>query len=261
MKRKHIAVLFFLVSLLTTSCSKMDALFRNGEPVTEHRTASEPFDIICMYNNINVDLKHSSHPRLELTCPKNLIDNIVTEIRNDSLIIRNDNDLNWLRSYDYSINLTVYYDSLREINYASIGRLTTQDTLYGRYTLDTLEDYGIHTFMLRTKEGCGDIDLTFSCNLLRNRFFNGTSCITLRGVVGYTEHIVRSYGTVHAEELDANFVNVTHESTNNLYLQVRNGGSLRAKLSSIGNLYYKGNPDPGKTRIECSSSGRAIKME
>jgi len=261
MKRNTIAVLFFLVSLIAASCSKMDALFRNGEPVTELRTPTEPFDIICMYNNVNVELRHSRHPHFELTCPKNLIDNIVTEIRNDSLIIRNDNDFNWLRSYDYNIDLTVYYDSLREINFASLGKLTSRDTLYGRHTLDTLEDFGIHTFMLRTKEGCGDIDLTFLCDVLRNRFFNGTSCITLHGVVGYTEHIVRSYGTVHAEDLDANMVNVTHESTNNLYLKVRNGGALHARLSSIGNLYYIGTPDPERTDIHCSSSGKAIKME
>ena len=90
MKRSLIAALYFLVSLLTLSCSKVDALFVNGEPVTETRSADEPFEIICMYNNVNVNLIQSNRPRFELTCPKNLIDNVVTEIRNDSLIIRND---------------------------------------------------------------------------------------------------------------------------------------------------------------------------
>lgn len=257
MKRNLIVALFFLVSLSVASCSK----FSNGNPVTEQRTVGEPFDIICMYNNVNVHLIHSQQPRMELTCPKNLIDNIVTEIRNDSLIIRNDNDFHWLRSYDYTIDLTVYYDSLREINYASIAKLTSQEPLCGRYSIDSTETIGRHAFMLRIKEGCGDIDLTFNCDVLRNRFFNGTSKITLRGIVSYTEHIVRSYGTVHAEELDANIVSVAHESTNDLYLRIRNGGSLRAQLHSIGNLYYKGNPNPNLTFIECTNNGRVIKLE
>ena len=259
MKREHIAVLFFLVSLLTVSCSKLDALFNNGEPITEQRPASEHFEIICMYNNVNVNLIQSRHPHFELTCPKNLIDNIVTEIRNDSLIIRNENDFNWLRSYDYSIDLDVYYDSLREINYASTARLTTQDTLTGCNVLDSIDGLPQKTFMLRTKEGCGDIDLTFNCDVLRDRFFNGTSYITLRGVSGYTEHIVRSYGTVHAETLDCNFVTVLSQSTNDVYVRVRNGGKLNVELYSIGNLYYIGNPY--EPNIHYHSDGRAIKIE
>ena len=259
MKRSLIAALYFLVSLLTLSCSKVDALFVNGEPVTETRSADEPFEIICMYNNVNVNLIQSNRPRFELTCPKNLIDNVVTEIRNDSLIIRNDNDFNWLRSYNYSIDLNVYFDSLCEINYASTGRLTTQDTLRGCFVLDVTDSISRRTFMLRTKEGCGDIDLTFNCDVLRQRFFNGTSHITIRGIAGYSEHIVRSYGTVHAENLDSNLINVLSESTNDIYVKVRNGGGLNAELFSIGNLYYKGNPK--NPNIKCYSEGRAIKME
>lgn len=257
MKRKHIAVLFFLVSMMATSCSKVDALFNNGEPITEQRSISQPFDVICMHDNINVELVHSSHPRLELTCPKNLIDNIITEIQGDSLIIWNDNDHNWLRSFDYNIDLTVYYDSLREINYCSNGRLHSSDTLVGRIVLDTLGDYGRRCFMLRILEGCGDIDLTFNCDVMRNRFFNGTSCITLHGEAGYSEYILRAYGTVHAQDLNTNIVNVLSESTNDLYLLMRNGGTLNARLYSIGNVYYIGNPWVSK---ECSGDGQVIKI-
>lgn len=261
MKRVIIAALYFLVSLTAVSCSKMDDLFGNGEPVSEVRQPDGPFCIICMYDNVNVNLKHSSRPRFELTCPKNLIDNIVTEVRNDSLIIRNDNNFNWLRSYDYTINMDLYFDSLCEINYASTARLTTQDTLRGCFVSDTAEGKLCHSFMLRTKEGCGDIDLMFNCDVLRDRFFNGTSYITLRGIAGYTEHIVRSYGTVHAEGLNSNIVSVMHESTNDLYLWVRNGGTLQVYLNSIGNLYYKGHPDPTRTHIRYNSTGKAYPLE
>ena len=261
MKRNRIAILFFLVSLLTASCTKMDALFNNGTPVTEQRNLEQSFEVICMYNNVNVNLVRDNHPHLELTCPENLIDNITTEIRHDSLIIKNENDFNWLRSYDYSIDLTIYYDSLREINYASTARLFSSDTLRGCYTIDTVDGDYKRSFMLRIKEGCGDIDLTFNCEVLRDRFFNGTSYVILRGVAGYSEHIVRSYGTVHAEGLDSNIITVLSESTNDLYIKIRNGGSLRAQLYSIGNLYYQGNPNPHLSSFDCYSDGQAIKIQ
>ena len=116
MKRNNVAILFFLVSLLTVSCSKVDRLFNNGKPVTEQRELGHTFNTISMYNNVNVKLIQSDHPHLELTCPENLIDNITTEIEGDTLVIKNENDFNWLRSFDYSIDLTVYYDNLLTIN-------------------------------------------------------------------------------------------------------------------------------------------------
>ena len=111
MQRNVIAVLFSLVSLMFTSCQKM--VFSNGEPITEERSVDESFTVVSMFNNVNVKLVHSQHPRLELTCPKNLIEKVTTEVKGDTLVVRNENDFNWIRSYDYSIDLTVYYDSLR----------------------------------------------------------------------------------------------------------------------------------------------------
>ena len=261
MKRNHIAALFFLVSLLATSCSKVDSLLNNGKPVTELRSVSQRFGVIQMYNNVNVKLVHDWHPRLELTCPENLIGNITTEVKGDTLVIMNENRYNWLRSFDYSIDLTVYYDSLRAIEYGATGTLLSTDTLKGCIVTDTLDDFGRSAFLLRITEGCGDIDLTFNCDVLRDHFSFGTSLVTLRGIAGYSEHILRSFGTVHAENLNSNFVRVVSESTNDTYVWVRDWGGLRAKLTSIGNLYYKGNPSPRFCSEECTSEGRVIKLE
>ena len=87
MKRNTVAILFFLVSLMVASCSKVDTLFNNGEPITEQRELGHRFVAISMYNNVNVKLVHDSHPRLELTCPKNLIEKITTEFDGDTLYI------------------------------------------------------------------------------------------------------------------------------------------------------------------------------
>jgi hypothetical protein len=263
MKRNVIAVLFFLVSLLMASCSK----FSNGDVISENRPVGY-FRTISMHNNVNVKLVQSDHPRLELTCPENLIDNITTEVIGDTLFIKNENKLNWLRSYDYSINLTVYYDSLSEIKYASIGKLFTaeQDSIRGIYSKqeelvvnggDTLvNDVYLHLFNLNINEGSGDIDLTLSCSVIKHKFRNGTSCVTLRGKAGYAEHLTRSYGQIHAENLNANIVTVKSESTNDVYVWAR--VELNAYLYSIGNVYYKG--DPRKDQ-HCFSDGRVIKLD
>jgi len=219
----------------------MDTLFNNGEPITEQRNVEKNFSAISMSNNVNVRLVHDRRPRLELTCPKNLIEKVTTEIVGDTLHIKNENDFNWLRSFDYSIDLTVYYDSLRLINYASIGDLLCTDTIKGN---------------LNINEGCGNIDLTFDCGVLKTRFNNGTSEVTLRGQSSYTEINMRSYGVVHAENLNSNFVRVQSYSTNDAYVWART--KLTVWLHSIGNVYYKGNPWVVK---ECYGDGQVIKLE
>ncbi len=274
MKRNAIVVLFFLASLMAASCSKV---FTNGKPVTEHRNLGQRFETVCIYNNVNVKLVNSTRQGIELTCPENLIEKVTTEVKGDSLIIKNENDFNWLRSYDYSIDLTVYYDSLREITYASIGDLRCTDSIrgYGTISTDTIpleiDTTGIDTthvgidtivttmsrhFVLRIKEGSGDIDLCFNCDVLKTVFSFGTSKVTLRGIAGYTEHYVKSYGCIHAETLNSNIVKVMSESTNDTYVWAR--GQLIVRLSSIGNVYYKGHPWIEK---ECTSDGDVFKLE
>jgi len=214
---------------------------------------------------VNVKLKHSNQPHLELTCPENLIDNITTEIIGDTLVIKNTNKFNWIRSYDYSIDLTVYYDSLREINYASIGDLycAEHDSIRGVLTqlTDTVEGVVIpvfpHVFHLNVNEGSGDINLLFNCDVLKHKFGNGTSCVTCRGKVGYSEHLTRSYGLIHAEEMSSNFVVVQSESTNDTYVWAKT--NLKVYLYNIGNVYYKG--DPEWSILACTNNGRLIPME
>ena len=263
MQRNVIAVLFSLVSLMSTSCNKLDALFRNGEPVTEYRSVNQPLSVVSMYNNVNVMLVQDSHPHLELTCPKNLIGKVTTEMMGDTLIVKNENEFNWLRSYDYSIDLTVYYDSLRSVSYCSIGELRCAEPLVGMWkpstaTSDTIADTlsTTHQFILRIHEGSGDINLSFDCHVLKTVFRNGTSKVTLNGYAGYAEHYLDSYGTIRAERLFSGNVKVLSNSTNDVYVWA--GSTLSATLTGIGNVYYKGDPT---IEAECFGDGKVIPLE
>ena len=78
----------------------------------------------------------------------------------------------------------------------------------------------------------------------------------MRGISGYTEIIMRSYGVVHAEAMESNFVRVQSHATNDAYVWAKTG--LRVWLYSIGNVYYKGNPWIVQ---QCEGDGRLIKIE
>ena len=122
--------------------------------------------------------------------------------------------------------------------------------------IDSVMTYWNRSFVLRIKEGSGDIDLCFDCDVLKTVFSFGTSKVTLRGFAGYAEHYVKSYGCIHAEALNSNIVKVMSESTNDIYVWARS--RLTARLTSIGNVYYKGYPWIEK---ECTSDGDVLKLE
>ena len=67
---------------------------------------------------------------------------------------------------------------------------------------------------------------------------------------------MRSYGTVHAENLNSNFARVQTHSTNDAYVWARTG--LRVWIHSSGNVYYKGHPWIVK---QIEGDGQIIKLE
>ena len=249
MKRISIVLLFLLISLIPVSCNKTGYIFSNGEPITQDRCLNEPFSAVRMYDNVNVELIRSSDPHIELTCPRNLIDRITTSVEGNALIIKNENKYNWLRSFDYECNMKVFYDSIKEIEFASIGHLTAKDSLRGIIVFDTLKDTSGNdsviiknrTLFLEITEGSGDIDLTINCNILQTQLSNGTSKITLKGEAGYAEHLLRSYGRLDAKELNSNIITIQSNTTNDAYIWART--RLTVEIGSIGNVYYKGDPD------------------
>ena len=259
MKRNLILLLIFVVAeLLLASCQKLDdSLY--GELTTTEIPLESDFKSIFVYNNVNVLLKHSNNPRIELSCPSKLADKITCNITGDTLYIRNENDFNLNFSTNYTCEMTIYYDVLRSIDFASIGYLKcdpndsirgfiappsfTDTIISDSLLVDTIVD--LDHFYLYISEGSGDIDLTFSCNLIKLFFINGTSKVTFRGKANYCEFYLRSYGQLDARYLNANFVRISNASSNDAYVWATRDqelSGLKAWIYSRGNIYYKGHP-------------------
>ena len=70
---------------------------------------------------------------------------------------------------------------------------------------------------------------------------------------------IKRFGTQASSSMD--YYDDYYTGGSDTYVWVRDWGGLRAKLTSIGNLYYKGNPSPRFCSEECTSEGRVIKLE
>lgn len=254
MKRNHaLLVIFAVTELLLASCQKMDDRLY-GEVTTVEIPIESSFKSLFIYNNLSVTLKQSHNTRIELTCPSKLAEKITCKVTGDTLTLRNENGFNLNFSTNYTCEMTVYYDTLCSIDFASIGFLKTapDDTIRGFTPPPTVSDTLVADtitnpdyFFLNMIEGSGDIDLNFSCGLIKLFFNNGTSKVNFKGYANYCEFYLRSYGRLDARDLKANFVRVNNTSPNDAYvwaIKDEEPVGLIARIYNRGNVYYRGNP-------------------
>ena len=260
MKRNHaLLVIFVVTELLLASCQKMDDRLY-GEVATMELPIDSPFKSISIYNNLNVTIKHGHNTKIKLTCPSKLVDKISYTVSGDTLYLRNENAFHLNFSTNYQCEMTVYYDTLCSIDYASIGYLKCDlnDSIRGYKDPPTINDTIINDsiftdtitnpeyFYFNINEGSGDIDLTFSCKLIKVFFNNGTSKVKFSGKANYCDYYLRSYGQFDARNLKSNYVRISNASPNDAYVwavkDTKNPVGLIARIYSRGNIYYKGNP-------------------
>jgi Protein of unknown function (DUF2807). len=221
----------------------MRGLFFNGDIVTQTRPIADTFKVIDMHDNISVKLVQDDNTFIEVTSGEYVIDKLTGVVENDTLTIRNENKMNWLRDYNCPLEMTIHYKNLKSINFYSVGNLTNIDSIRG-YPRDN-SDNSFKEFFLKIHEGSGDIDLTVNCIALHTMYKYGTSKVTLRGIAKLHYISTNSFGSVHAENLFGNITFLTTKSTNDTF--VWSGKYLEANIYSIGNVYYKGPIDSIKS--------------
>ena len=254
-------ILLACVSLIFGSCHK----FSNGDVTTRTRQISEHFEIIEMYDNVDVKLRHSNADTIGgtivITTGENLYENITTEIKEtqknvthngvtdslvfNKLIVRNENTLDFLRPYDYPLEMTIYYDTLLELVFNSNGNIIT-DTLRGyNYwtdfstsdggTFDTLKS----NLTIRVHGGSGNFDVLTNCFRLMTHYQYGTSKLTLRGqaVRAETYGDYDCHGVIDGYDLEAiSYHQVTSLGTNMIIARAFH--QIIARNENIGHIYY-----------------------
>lgn len=264
MKRALNVILLACAITVLNACNK----FSNGDVIEKSRQLNESFQTIELYDDVNVTLKHcdAANPAgfISIKTGENLWDNIITEVEADTfslqvqdstvtipvnkLIIRNDNNLDFLRPYDYTLEMTVYYDSLISIQFNSNGTVTT-DTLRGynfmthftqmsgdeiSHEFDSLVS-NLHITILG---GSGDLNVKTNCYRLTAFYSYGTSNFILSGKAECAE-IYGEYdchGIIDGKDLETDNFYGTYNGTNIIIAKAFD--TFSATNNNIGRFYY-----------------------
>ena len=251
MTRKLLIILTLCFLAALSSCKK--APLTVGPIVTQTRELSD-FNEVYVNDNINITLVRSDTCYIEITTGKNIIDNITAEVDNDILTICNTTTLNWIRPYNYTLDVKLYFKDITNFIFASSGTLATENNYTGHIDSPDFYRFEIHG-------GSGDVDLNVNnCDDFRVVYHYGSSRLDLHGENNRFFVIYkRSYGIIDARNYDAEIVHVTTESPSDCFISA--SSEIEATINNLGNIYYKGDPDTIQVTYGEFAKGKLIHLE
>jgi len=229
--------------LLSASCEK--APLSNGDIVTISRKITGNFTSIYIYDNVNLVITQGNQYSIKLEGGENILPGIETSINDSTLTLRNTNKLNWLRSYDTKITAYVTLPHLFQLNYEATSTVSNTDTIR--------ED----SLNVTSSGGSGYIDLVIKTGTSKLNIISGSADMKVSGKTSVNFIYSGKYGPFHCFDLESDILFMRNAGTNNCYVNVKY--HFEYEITSIGNIYYKGNPTEISGTI--TGDGKLIKYE
>lgn len=226
------------------SCSKspvLDCFTSTGKITSVERDVAD-FNSVLLKDNVNLYLRQSDKNKLVLEAGSNLLKKITTEVNADgTLEIKNDNQCNWVRSYDKPLNVYLDFVSLDSLEYRSIGAVECLDTL--RFS----------NFLVHVYEGSGIINLLVKIDQFQANLHYGTADLIVNGEISASYYYQAGAGRIDAINASSKDVFVRNWGSNDMYIWANS--LVSAEIKGLGNIYYKGNP---QTQVEGEGKGQLL---
>lgn len=235
-----------LCALLLLGCQQEqwdDCVTPAGPMRTEERMLSD-FSSIDLGDRVDLLFEQRPDNTVAVEAGSNLLNQVITEVREGTLYVRNDNRCNWVRSFRPRITVRVPVSHVAKLTVRGTGNVDCRDSIvrerfdlaqWGaegsvRLLLDVLTvDAGLHT-------GAGDLKLLGRCS--------GEAFL---------------YSGIMAP-LDASGMRTRRVSVNNSGIaDMRCWATvfLAVQLNSVGDVYFRG--DPPNVQSTISGTGRLIR--
>ena len=228
-----------LVFAFTISCSAQwgKTIKGNGDKITIDRSTGD-YDAIAVSGWFDVDLVNGQEGQLTLEGESNLLEYIITEVKDGKLVIKSEKGVNLKPSnWNSGIRITVPVESVNAIALSGSGDIVGKKT--------------IKTDRLRTAmSGSGDITLDVDASSVEASM-SGSGDITFSGRTKDFDATISGSGDIKAFDMEANNVDATVSGSADI--KVTANKMLKARVSGSGDITYKGNPE--KLDTKTSGSG------
>jgi hypothetical protein len=242
--KHHLFLVNSILVLILFSCNKDDqgSCFKmTGEVISEKRILTV-FDSIRLERRIELYLVPDTINYAEVEAGRNLLPKIRTDLQGNTLVIRNDNRCNWVRSYEIPVRVYLHHTGIRHIVNFGTGKIISTDTL--RSPEITLE----------FRDASSDVNLRVNNQRVHIIQHTGASDVKIFGKTGELSVYMSSLAWGDYRALAAAKVYVESRSAADCF--VRATESYFFRLRAAGNIYYSASaPLLGK---EVTGSGNLV---
>lgn len=219
---KITAVLIILFT--TTSCfiDGLTGIRGNRNVVSEDRSISSNFDVIKVQQGIHLYLTQDNATELRVEADENIIELLVTEVKNNELKIYFDKNVN--RAKARNVYLTT--DDISKIKTSSGAFVKSENTLQ------------VNLLELRASSG-SSIKVYVNADEISSSSSSGAD-IDIFGKAKSLSATASSGSSIDADKLET--VDAYAKASSGANIDVNISGTLTAKASSGGDIDYEGNP-------------------
>ncbi|MCB0446650.1 MAG: DUF2807 domain-containing protein [Gelidibacter sp.] len=229
MKKLFVLVATLLVVVTTQAQKKIKG---NGKMTTITRTTSD-YDGVKCAGSFDYILVSGTEGKITIEGEENLLEYIVTEVKDGNLIVKTEDRINLRTSYNKTIKITIPFQDINSVSLAGSGDLWNEDKITS-------------TNLKVALAGSGDLKLTVDASSI-DASLAGSGDLTLKGNTNSLEASVAGSGDFHGFDLQTNHTIVSVAGSGDA--TVVSNESLKARVSGSGDIKYKGNPKTEDTKV------------
>lgn len=236
MKKITTLILLFLVTSISLNAQFSSKKVKgDGNIITDTRSVGD-YDKIGIAGNFDVELVKGTEGKITITADKNLMEHIITEVKDGSLKVKPKKKYN-LRPTK-QIKIVISFENIEALSLAGSG--------------DIFSSHVISSDELKLSvAGSGDVVLKVDTDVLKSSVA-GSGNIKLTGKADQLKCSVAGSGNINAYELKADVVKASTAGSGNIKVHAVN--EIHASSAGSGNIYYSGNPEVEKAKSVGSGS-------
>ena len=248
MKKLYVYIIIWVMVCACDGNNVIDCFQNAGDIVRQEVTLPE-FSSITVFEKLNLVLRQGDTQLVEIETGEFLINEVFAEVEGDRLILRNENNCNFVR--DFGIT-TIYVTSpnIEQVR-SSTGLLISSDGVLNYPNLSLVSE-SFENPETDTTDGSFNIELASETVSIVT---NGIAFFQLAGTAtNFNITVAAGDSRIEAENLIADNVNLNHRGSNNIFVnpQERISGVIR------GNGDVISNNRPPEIDIEELFNGRLI---
>lgn len=231
------SIVLIIALIVANSIQAQKRIKGNGNITSITRTTSD-YDTVNFAGSFDYVLISGTEGKIRIEGEENLLQYIVTEVKNGNLNIKTEKNINLQTSRNKTIKITVPFKDIDAVSLSGSGDVWNESVISA-------------TQFKVSVTGSGDAKLEVNSSAIEAKV-TGSGELDLKGKTNNLKVSISGSGEFKGYNLDANDVDVSVTGSGDA--KIACNGHLKARITGSGDIKYNGNPTTEDLKVTGSGS-------